>query len=45
MVAKQEADNSEDPKFIGEVTGAANLLQASKFRVFSLSFCLFCENF
>lgn len=29
MVAKQEADNSEDPKFIGEVTGAANLLQAS----------------
>ena len=32
MVAKQEADNSEDPKFIGEVTGAANLLQASKFK-------------
>ncbi|KAK4035676.1 vinculin [Daphnia magna] len=29
MVAKQEADNSEDPKFIGEVTGAANLLQAN----------------
>jgi len=31
MVAKQEADNSEDPKFIGNVTGAANLLQASMF--------------
>lgn len=30
MVAKQEADNSEDPAFIGNVTGAANLLQASK---------------
>ena len=29
MVAKQEADNSEDPKFIGEVTGAANQLQNS----------------
>ena len=29
MVAKQEADNSEDPTFIGNVTGAANLLQAS----------------
>lgn len=29
MVAKQEADNSEDPAFIGNVTGAANLLQAS----------------
>lgn len=40
MVAKQEADNSEDPKFIGEVTGAANLLQASKFRVF-FAFFLF----
>lgn len=30
QVAKQEADNSEDPKFIGNVTSAANLLQASK---------------
>ena len=29
MVAKQEADNSEDPAFIGNVTGAANVLQAS----------------
>ena len=31
MVAKQEADNSEDPTFIGNVTGAANLLQASTY--------------
>ena len=29
MVAKQEADNSEDPAFIGRVTDAANVLQAS----------------
>jgi hypothetical protein len=41
MVAKQEADNSEDPKFIGEVTGAANLLQASKFKRLLVFFLLF----
>jgi len=29
MVAKQEADNSEDPAFIGRVTSAANVLQAN----------------
>lgn len=29
MVAKQEADNSEDPAFIGNVTDAANSLQAN----------------
>jgi len=29
MVAKQEADNSEDPAFIGRVNDASNLLQAN----------------
>lgn len=29
MVAKQEAENSEDPVFIGRVTEAADTLQAS----------------
>lgn len=39
QVAKQEADNSEDPAFIGRVTEAAGILQGSEFRVYrSLSF-------
>ena len=38
MVAKQEADNSEDPAFIGRVTSAANVLQASTISNYILYF-------
>lgn len=36
MVAKQEADNSEDPSFIARVNAAANALERSESEVHSV---------
>jgi len=47
QVAKQEADNSEDPEFISTVNYSANELSSSKFFFsfcFFLKYCMFIDN-